>query len=358
MLRVVVFLCATGMLAWALPTPDVRTREESYESGKRKLAYQYYVRKDGTEVRHGSFTAWHENGQTSMSAQFAHGKPTGVFESWHENGSKKVEIEADENKGRERVWYECGQRKSETIQDDDKYSMTEWYPSGTNKTAVKLLDGTGTVETWFANGKPSSLMPIRGGEPHGLARCWDNQGRLLAEGRYDQGRRVAGKFVRWSKEGGVALIESADKGLLGRVHVVAEYDPVEDRKRVLRGRVSDDPTYGYTRENPVKLGGGLGPEASRVFLRHLRTPAMEPFDFWRVGNVGTIPCDGGEHVIDHYGIVARDGSVTNSLYIDMYHPAVRPLDALAPKGLLLIGSEKEWTPTLQRRLDEAIKRAD
>lgn len=99
------------------------------------------------------------------------------------------------------------------------------------------------------------------------------------------------------------------------------------------GRVSDDPTYGYTKENPVKLGSpdGLrgGPAAERAYLRRLRDPAGEPVDFERVGSVGAGPDD---HILDLYRLTSSGGE-TYEVYIDMYHPQRAPQDQPAPKGL-------------------------
>lgn len=97
-------------------------------------------------------------------------------------------------------------------------------------------------------------------------------------------------------------------------------------------RTSDDPTYGYTLDNPIKVGGRLsGPEAQRLYLRLLRDRHFEPFAFERIASVGRGP-DG--HQVDLYELTASDGE-RYEVYIDMYHPEIRPLQFKAPQGMYL-----------------------
>ena len=97
-------------------------------------------------------------------------------------------------------------------------------------------------------------------------------------------------------------------------------------------QTSDDPTYGYSKENPVKLGSPDqfgGPGMSRVYLRHRRDQHFKPMEFERDGSFGGGP-DG--HILDRYTLVDSDGK-KHQIYIDMYHPDKSPLKCLAPKGM-------------------------
>jgi hypothetical protein len=85
--------------------------------------------------------------------------------------------------------------------------------------------------------------------------------------------------------------------------------------------VSRDPSYGYTKENPVKVGPPQrGPSASRKYLMCLRDSAGRPFEFRRNGSVGE-GTDG--HVIDQYFLKSGTGEEI-SIFIDMYHPECDP----------------------------------
>jgi membrane-associated protease RseP (regulator of RpoE activity) len=99
-------------------------------------------------------------------------------------------------------------------------------------------------------------------------------------------------------------------------------------------QTSADPTFGFTKENPVKLGGATlreGIAASHVYLKQLRDKNRKPFKYRRVGNVGAGP-DG--HITDYYKLTDSEGSEF-SIYIDAYHPETNALDCKAPKGMFI-----------------------
>ena len=94
--------------------------------------------------------------------------------------------------------------------------------------------------------------------------------------------------------------------------------------------VSKDPLYGYTKENPVKVGPPQqGPSASRHYLMCLRDSAGCPFEFRRNGSVGE-GVDG--HIIDQYFLKGSAGEEI-SIFIDMYHPECDPDFQDAPVGM-------------------------
>lgn len=98
-------------------------------------------------------------------------------------------------------------------------------------------------------------------------------------------------------------------------------------------RTSKVMDYGYSISNPIKLGGVgnlTAVEAERVFLRHLRDKSTNGLTFHRVGSFNGCP-DG--HIVDGYELESSDGNAC-VLYIDMYHPEIGPLRALAPNGFL------------------------
>jgi membrane-associated protease RseP (regulator of RpoE activity) len=99
-------------------------------------------------------------------------------------------------------------------------------------------------------------------------------------------------------------------------------------------QTSDDPTFGVTKENPVKLGGATlqeGIAASYVYLKQLRDKNRRPFKYSRVGSVGA-GADG--HITDFYKLTDSNGTEF-SLYIDAYHPEINALDSKAPKGMYI-----------------------
>ncbi len=90
--------------------------------------------------------------------------------------------------------------------------------------------------------------------------------------------------------------------------------------------------YGYSKENPIKLGGAdlfEGPTMSKVYLRRLRDRNNQPLQFERTGNVGP---NEENHIVDLYRLIDSTGTEYR-LYIDMYHPDLNPLTLMAPEGL-------------------------
>jgi hypothetical protein len=91
-------------------------------------------------------------------------------------------------------------------------------------------------------------------------------------------------------------------------------------------RVSDDPTYGATADNPVKVGGGAMYVAARSkqFLHALRGPSGEGLHFKRLGSFE----HSDEAMLDVYLI--EFAGAARHVYVDGYRWA----EPLAPRGLL------------------------
>lgn len=72
-------------------------------------------------------------------------------------------------------------------------------------------------------------------------------------------------------------------------------------------------TYGFTQENPIKVGGGAfgGPSRERAYLDNLRGPKGEALTYERTGSV-----DFGDTILDIFEISGTGKVIT--LYIDEY----------------------------------------
>jgi hypothetical protein len=95
--------------------------------------------------------------------------------------------------------------------------------------------------------------------------------------------------------------------------------------------VSDDPDYGYTKEQPVQVGGGAMFVASRErrYLDALRGPAGEPLRYKRMGTTTLAPH--ALSVIDVYEVTYDGAEKPLTMYLDAYHYD----DGLrAPQGLI------------------------
>ncbi|MDH6354410.1 hypothetical protein M2132_000738 [Dysgonomonas sp. PH5-45] len=89
-------------------------------------------------------------------------------------------------------------------------------------------------------------------------------------------------------------------------------------------KYSEDKSYGYTEENPIKVGGALkskGPENERRFLNALAGPNGEVITYIRGGNCCPFETENGflgGGLLDKY-IISYKGLKENiTLYINMY----------------------------------------
>jgi hypothetical protein len=83
--------------------------------------------------------------------------------------------------------------------------------------------------------------------------------------------------------------------------------------------------YGYTPEDPIKVGGGVGGE--HEYLKRLRGPKGQPLRYVRRGSRG-VP---GSGLLDLYEVTFEGLEKPVTLYLDMYHHE----DPRAPAGFRL-----------------------
>jgi hypothetical protein len=90
-------------------------------------------------------------------------------------------------------------------------------------------------------------------------------------------------------------------------------------------RVSTDPTYGYSKDNPIRVGGNAfgGPAREHVFLDSITGPSGKELQYFRNGSL-----DYGDTILDEFLVTYEGLSKTVVLYIDEYS-FTQPF---APKG--------------------------
>jgi hypothetical protein len=78
---------------------------------------------------------------------------------------------------------------------------------------------------------------------------------------------------------------------------------------------SSDATYGYTQDNPIKVGGDIfgGPARERAYLDHLRGPEGQAITYQRLGSTGY-----GDTILDIYEVSYDGLAEPILLYTDMY----------------------------------------
>lgn len=99
------------------------------------------------------------------------------------------------------------------------------------------------------------------------------------------------------------------------------------------GNVADD--YGYSQQNPIKVGGGnQGPAMERKYLNRLTGPNGEIVTYQRSGSCCHFDTSNGfmgMGMLDIYIVKIAGDTVSKKLYLNMYDSG----RLYAPKGFLL-----------------------
>jgi hypothetical protein len=122
--------------------------------------------------------------------------------------------------------------------------------------------------------------------------------------------------------------------VLGVLAVGVSAGAAEYPRGIDPARTSSDPTWGYVRENPIRLGGPRGlsaEESARLYFDHLRDSNFLALRHRRAGRAG---CGSDWHVVELFVLTGADGRKYR-LYVDARHPETNPLDLDAPAGLLV-----------------------
>jgi antitoxin component YwqK of YwqJK toxin-antitoxin module len=127
------------------PSPDsVDLVEEYWPNGQLKLRRYVLLSADGTEVDHGTFERWYDNGAKEYEAVFSFGKKEGLQVRYHRNGRRQSEQEYREGKRhglsiswnpngakvKEESWADGKPHGTWTVWQDGKVKWTHTYEHG------------------------------------------------------------------------------------------------------------------------------------------------------------------------------------------------------------------------------------
>jgi hypothetical protein len=122
-------------------------------------------------------------------------------------------------------------------------------------------------------------------------------------------------------------------GCAGSSATTRKDEPAAEAGAPAAEAVAQEPSgYGYTPEDPIKVGGG--PQGEREYLRFLRGPQGQPLSFQRRGSCcgfkdPSLPLGGG--MLDMYEVTYEGLEEPVTLYLDMY----RREEPRAPTGFSL-----------------------
>ena len=140
----------------------LKTKQLFHPDGSLKREWVVRIEADGSEVEHGPWQAWHENGQDYLLGQYADGERTGIWYTWYPNGGPRGE-----------GTFSGGQRDGTWIR---------WDEQGNKRREERY-------ETGLENGPWTE---------------WDEHGNVVQSGNYVAGR----KHGTWTESGSDGPIES------------------------------------------------------------------------------------------------------------------------------------------------------
>lgn len=144
-------------------------------------------------------------------------------------------------------------------------------------------------------------------------------------------RNAIAKTANWQR---ISLV------LVFGVVACATHPPIPSEYLLVPNTVSVDSTYGYTEQNPIKVGGmadGLGPDNEWEFVSNLRNIHGDSPEIERLGSCCFFKSKHGFKgygLLDMYQLVFKPHD-TVVLYLNMYDYE----SPMVPRGLVAAGTE-------------------
>jgi len=177
---------------------------------------------DDSEVKHGPYTEFYQNGSKFVEGQYTDNKKEGDWKFWGKNGKLiKTESYRDgklngawtlfrEDGSKERsVSYKDGKRdgkwvfydpagKNQPIEqheykaDGRDGTWIRWYPNGNKQSEEHYANGVidGQQTRWFASGKTQEVESFKDGKPDGKRIRWKENGDKIDEIEFQNGHLV------------------------------------------------------------------------------------------------------------------------------------------------------------------------
>lgn len=115
-------------------TDGLKTKQIFHPDGSLRREWVVRIEADGSEVNHGPWQSWHENGQEYLLGQYADGERIGMWYTWFPNGRPRGEgaFVAGQRDGTWIYWDEQGQKRREQHLENglENGPWTEWDEHG------------------------------------------------------------------------------------------------------------------------------------------------------------------------------------------------------------------------------------
>ena len=145
---------------------ELREIGEDWPSGEPMIREQVKGYADGTEVRHGLYTAYWENGQEKLQMYYVDGVAHGPKQTWHIDGT---------------IW-----SQGAFVNGKEDGPWVSWYPTGTKQQEFHMRNGAlhGQQTSWYPNEQKQSDGRWVNGKQVGYFTIWDVDGNIVREINY------------------------------------------------------------------------------------------------------------------------------------------------------------------------------
>lgn len=238
-----------------------KDRREWYENGKLKASGQFHEDK-----KQGIHREWNETGDLVLEVNFDNDLPDGVFKKWYGKDRPQQIIGYSQGKknGKLQEFYENGRLKGQASYKMDQLDgdIRSWFEDGTPFVEKKYVNGIsvgeqkeyypadqegkqvlarhffndengqmhGEQKTYHANGAPQTFAFYDHGVLEGKKTVWNDEGVLIEEAVYSQGK-INGRHFQHLDDGREVIYHYANNRLEG-VHEIY-YPQAEGQEKVL-----------------------------------------------------------------------------------------------------------------------------
>lgn len=129
---------------------------------------------------HGMWTLYHPNGKPAAQGRMEKGARIGIWRQWNADGQLVSEVSYDQVPV-------------------SGYVGINLPPTSIERYRVAVRQGP--VQTWHLNEKPHLVGAYQGDEKHGPWKEYDEEGKVVAEGKYSAGHRVGAWRIRDASTG-------------------------------------------------------------------------------------------------------------------------------------------------------------
>lgn len=169
--------------------------------------YAFYYDANDDRVHHGTFKAWHRNGQLAVEGQYEEDKKEGVWRGWHDSGQQSSVATYSRGylDGEAASWYSNGRYEARITY---RNNLMEGKATYYHETGARAAEGEyrankkeGEWTYWFDNYNLRECGTFKDGQRDGEWVEYHTNGVRAMEGTFRKGNMVSGTFSYYDEKG-------------------------------------------------------------------------------------------------------------------------------------------------------------